>query len=339
MKFSNTVVEIQEKLVSLGYDLPEFGADGLYGPETLSAVNSFRKDNGLQPVKTLNFQDTESLLSKTMDERFQQSLENRGTELIMAASGADRELNNIWGNLYGALEAIRDLFSGAANERVSEETTEPETHQNYKIVIDPGHGDNFGYGVDPGAVRTLADGTEVYEKDIALGVSQHLEQILAERGYEVAMTRNGDVNVGRGNRFKIRDDAIESENPDLFLSIHANALEQQVNTRVRGAEVHIANEGSRDFAEYLVGEFNSDKVKTNDFHVLTEGERKGATSALFELGFMSNPDELELMASEEGQRQYAEKLADAIISYSEAQRAQHYDIAQETSRTGGRGRT
>ena len=40
---------VQEKLISLGYDLGNYGADGDFGTATYNAVVKFQKDNGLTP--------------------------------------------------------------------------------------------------------------------------------------------------------------------------------------------------------------------------------------------------------------------------------------------------
>lgn len=42
------VEELQELLLSRGYSLPNYGADGDYGNETVAAVKEFQKDNGLE---------------------------------------------------------------------------------------------------------------------------------------------------------------------------------------------------------------------------------------------------------------------------------------------------
>ena len=42
-----SVREMQEKLISLGYDLGKYGADGEFGNDTLKAVKKFQKDYGL----------------------------------------------------------------------------------------------------------------------------------------------------------------------------------------------------------------------------------------------------------------------------------------------------
>ena len=42
-----TVLDIQKRMLALGYALPRFGADGLAGNETAAAIAAFQKTNGL----------------------------------------------------------------------------------------------------------------------------------------------------------------------------------------------------------------------------------------------------------------------------------------------------
>lgn len=41
------VTELQQALIKLGYSLPKYGADGDFGAETVSALQAFQSDNGL----------------------------------------------------------------------------------------------------------------------------------------------------------------------------------------------------------------------------------------------------------------------------------------------------
>ena len=45
---NDEVKQLQEKLISQGYDLGSTGADGSYGPKTQAAVQKYQSDNGLQ---------------------------------------------------------------------------------------------------------------------------------------------------------------------------------------------------------------------------------------------------------------------------------------------------
>lgn len=83
------------------------------------------------------------------------------------------------------------------------------------VILDPGHG-----GRDPGAVgRTLG----LLEKDVALDVSQRVARMLRERGVEVSMTRTTDVFLELDERVAIANRV----QPDLFVSIHADAAENR----------------------------------------------------------------------------------------------------------------
>ncbi|MCW5204595.1 N-acetylmuramoyl-L-alanine amidase, partial [Desulfobulbus sp. N2] len=74
-----------------------------------------------------------------------------------------------------------------------------------RIVIDPGHG-----GKDPGAV-----GFGLKEKDIVLNVAKKIKKILEEKnGYEVLLTRDGDVSLALEERTAIAN----TKEADLFLS-------------------------------------------------------------------------------------------------------------------------
>jgi hypothetical protein len=45
-----SVAKVQQAIVDLGYPLPKFGVDGLYGNETGAAVSSFKQDNDIMPA-------------------------------------------------------------------------------------------------------------------------------------------------------------------------------------------------------------------------------------------------------------------------------------------------
>jgi N-acetylmuramoyl-L-alanine amidase len=94
-----------------------------------------------------------------------------------------------------------------------------------KIVIDPGHG-----GKDPGAI---AFGLK--EKDIVLDIAKKLAPVIAkELGCEVLLTRESDVFISLEERTAIAN----SENADLFVSLHINA---HTLANVRGIETYYLN--------------------------------------------------------------------------------------------------
>ena len=87
----------------------------------------------------------------------------------------------------------------------------PDVKRNkFYVVIDPGHG-----GLDPGAIGIGG----LKESDVVLDVSKRVKNLLSEKGVNVRMTRNREVNLDLPPRVSIanRTDA------DIFVSIHANA--------------------------------------------------------------------------------------------------------------------
>ena len=64
MEYQKEVETIQIALILLGYPLPQYGVDGLFGPETATAVNKFKKDNNISD--TLSESTLDSPLPTTM---------------------------------------------------------------------------------------------------------------------------------------------------------------------------------------------------------------------------------------------------------------------------------
>jgi N-acetylmuramoyl-L-alanine amidase len=106
-------------------------------------------------------------------------------------------------------------------------STAPDRLRDLVIAIDPGHG-----GHDPGAIGP--GGTR--EKDVVLEISRRLvERIEATYGMRAMMTRTGDYFLPLRERI-LRARGAQA---DLFLSIHADAIE---NRQVQGSSVYILSD-------------------------------------------------------------------------------------------------
>jgi N-acetylmuramoyl-L-alanine amidase len=115
-----------------------------------------------------------------------------------------------------------------------------------RIVIDPGHG-----GHDPGAMNT-----GLSEAELVLDVALRLEKLLVKQpGIEVVMTRRSDVFVPLEERTAIAN----REGTDLFLSIHANASEDD---RARGIETYFLNFAPNPAAEAVAARENAASGRT-----------------------------------------------------------------------------
>ena len=87
----------------------------------------------------------------------------------------------------------------------------PNVKQNkFLVVIDPGHGGN-----DPGAIGISG----LKETDVVLEVSKIVKKLLSEKGVQVKLTRNNDINLELLPRVTFANNT----GADIFVSIHANA--------------------------------------------------------------------------------------------------------------------
>lgn len=110
--------------------------------------------------------------------------------------------------------------------------------------------------------------------------------------------------------------------PDLFLSIHANAIPQ---SKWRGAQVFYHKDG-HPAGELLAKAIQSsikENLKNTDREALAIKQvylLKKATmpSVLVETGFLSNPEEAELLSSSDYQQKMAEAIVEGIERYSDS---------------------
>lgn len=187
------------------------------------------------------------------------------------------------------------------------------------IVVDPGHG-----GVDGGAVGQ----DEIVEKEIALEIALMLREYLQGSGAFVIMTRETDRDLApeglRGySRRKTQDlhkrlEIINVPDRDLFVSIHLNAVP---SSRWRGAQTFFnpANEESQKLSRFIQDELrknlgNTDRYAKKLTHVFLLKEAK-IPGAIVEVGFLSNPDEAQLLSQKDYQNKIAISIYRGILRY------------------------
>ena len=172
-----------------------------------------------------------------------------------------------------------------------------------KIVIDPGHG-----GEDVGAVGI--DGLQ--EKDIILPISLDVAEILKKQNIEVVMTRDSDYFIS----LEGRTDLANRVDADLFVSIHANAINLS-RPDINGLETYYYDSGRR-LAELIHWSVLND-VNINDrsirrarFYVLRHSEMP---AVLVEVGFVTGAEDASRLQDPDHRRQMAEAIARGIIEY------------------------
>jgi N-acetylmuramoyl-L-alanine amidase len=190
------------------------------------------------------------------------------------------------------------------------------------VVLDPGHGGE----IDTGAVG--ANG--LIEKNLNLSLAQALEAKLIVRGVSVILTRTGHYASILGTRTALADHL----GADLLLSVHHNAPTPGPSSQP-GTEVFIQHDSAESrrlgglvwqHVVQALSQFDISWSAAPDAGVLSVLSTRGndayginrspdTPSVLAELGYLSNPVEAELFATDEYVEAAAEALADAVGTY------------------------
>jgi len=174
-----------------------------------------------------------------------------------------------------------------------------------KVCIDAGHG-----GKDSGA-----PGATVAEKWIVLDVANRVAQKLQNSGIDVVMTRDSDYFVELSERAKIANKA----GADVFVSIHCNSSD---NKSATGTEVWCYQ--GRNLTIFALADYIKNRliartglrdrgVKEENYAVL---RLTRCPAALVELGFISNPQEEQIMKTIDYQDQASTAIVEGIKDFA-----------------------
>lgn len=201
--------------------------------------------------------------------------------------------------------------------------TAVETAEKPVIVLDAGHG-----GLDSGAVGKSG----LLEKDVNLSVVKKLASMLKMSGFEVVLTRNEDISIYdpgvegiRNQKLSDMDNRLEivQKYPDsIFLCIHQN---NYTDPQYFGGQMFYNNNNpeNRTLAQIMQNRFAT-LQPGNDREIKLSGEElfllksNPNPSLLIECGFLSNPKEEALLATDEYRQQTAFTIYCGLIEFLEA---------------------
>lgn len=173
------------------------------------------------------------------------------------------------------------------------------------VMVDPGHG-----GPDPGAIGVGG----LQEKVIVMSISQQVASLLEQQGVQAILTRTGDYDFDLEPRVAMA----ERMNANLFVSIHANAIDLS-RPDVNGLETYYySGPSSGRLAQtihnsILQGVDVRDRgIRTARFYVL---RRTSMPSVLIEVGFVTGREDAAKLSTPAYQSQMAQAIARGILQY------------------------
>ncbi|TBL69222.1 N-acetylmuramoyl-L-alanine amidase CwlD [Paenibacillus thalictri] len=198
------------------------------------------------------------------------------------------------------------------------------------IAIDAGHG-----GPDGGA--ETKDG-KVMEKDINLAISLHLRDYLQQAGATVVMTREDDKDLAdpatKGYSKRKTEDLvkraqfIQQKKSDLFVSIHMNAIP---SAKWHGAQTFFYpnHKDNPVLAALIQDEIKRNLENTDRVAKRVDGEifllkTLKIPSALVEVGFLSNPEEAEMLSDTMYQKKVAASIYQGVLRYYSGEKVSGY---------------
>lgn len=209
----------------------------------------------------------------------------------------------------------------------------PQESRTPVICIDPGHQAHANLTpepIGPGSTQTkpmVAGGTtgintRLPEHQFALAVSMKIKERLEARGVRVVMTRvTSDVDISNSQRAQVANAA----DADLFLRIHADG---STNTAAHGISTLYPSgnawvvpiEASSLRAAQLTHASVVGATGASDRGVVGRSDMAGfnwsvVPSIIVECGFMTNPTEDQLLASEHYQDHLADGITDGVMAY------------------------
>jgi len=187
------------------------------------------------------------------------------------------------------------------------------------VVIDAGHG-----GKDFGAASL--DGN-IKEKDLTLSIIKKIKGLNHNDNINIILTRENDIYQSPPEKV----DFSKAQNPDLFVSIHVDAISRDSAAIKTGMSVLVYNEinantnNSKLFASAIINEFSNNykipvtmqpRQQQTRIWILKESP---CPAILIEAGYITNKNDLAYLQTDDAKETIAKNVLAAIEKYADQQ--------------------
>ena len=182
------------------------------------------------------------------------------------------------------------------------------SQEKHTVVIDISHG-----GTDLGAVGPGA----VFEKDLVFAIAQKIRSLNSNEQLNILFTRNED----KLPEMKYRTSLGKEQEADLFLSLHINSSPDKTKS---GIEIFIPGRPDLQEKSRILGSIMAKQlaaVYTSRQQLLQRNkaipilENSSCPSALLQIGYMSNEEDLNFIRDLKNQEAIAENILKSIEQY------------------------
>lgn len=195
-----------------------------------------------------------------------------------------------------------------------------KSNEQPNIIIDAGHG-----GEDGGA----SSASGILEKDINLEIALTLEKLLHQSGFNVVMIRNTDCSIHdesanttrerKVSDIKNRVEISNSDTDNILISIHQNHFSEN---QYKGAQIFYSGnniesvklaESIKTSVTSLLQPENTRQCKeAENIYLLDNTE---VPAVIIECGFLSNPEEADLLAQKDYRNSMAYSIYLGLLEY------------------------
>lgn len=322
----NTVMENSEKTTEMDYEMEEVveSETTLYAIKTVNVRNMPSTDG--EKLGTLEINDVVIALGEAVD-GWQKISFNDAIAYVSAQYLGTEQVE---------IQAPAPATNYQPDEITAEAVPLPGDFDpnGIVVVIDAGHQGKGNYNKEPdgpgsGTLKAkVASGTQgvatgIPEYQLTLSVSLKLRDELRARGYQVVMIREThEINISNSERAKVANNL----SADAFIRIHADGAE---NSSASGAMTICQTPGNPYNASYYSQSRRLSDCIINNFVANTGANNRGVWETdtmsginwctvpvtILEMGFMTNPNEDTLMATESYQYQMVQGIANGLDEY------------------------